>query len=546
MRRSSFTPAIAVVLLAGACGGGGPGAERKINGPGKEWPESFWNPAPTDGDLVIEGPCGSRFVFRAVATPTESNWLADMNVPLGQSALSGDNEAMRAITEQVRQGSVVGAFSDSDDPSDRHYYIGKYEVTANQYAAVMGNGCATPTEENNIPIDRISRFDAIEFARRLSEFGFSHSSAKARLPTVSGEAASVRLPTEAEWEFAARGGASVSVEDRLAPSYPMDGNPLQFEWFNSDDSCRGNLQSVGLLLPNPLGLHDMLGNVSEIVLDPFQLNRGGRLHGQPGGAMAKGGSCETRVEELRSAAREEFPDYDVEAGLAYAPAFTGFRLALGAPAIPSNQRLEAMEADWGQLRQTRTGAASGDDPATALRDIAGRIPDLKVAEDIAREAQKFDAEMAKRAEVESSTARASVAVGALLVRSYRFSMREIASREAALATLRQSSPDAAQAVERQLVDARAVAAITRDFYAQSLVSAADNYPETVLNDALKQVGADLRARYDRAGSDIPLANMACMFASQVKRYAANRPPGIQDYLEQIATAPPQDFVAACR
>ncbi len=532
-------------LLAGACGGGEAGSGRQVNGPGREWAESFWNRTPAEGDLVIEGPCGSRFVFRAVATPTESNWLADVNVPLGQTSVAGDDEAMRAITEQVRQSSIVGAFTDGDDPSERLYYIGKYEVTANQYAAVMGDGCAAPAEEKNIPVDQVSRFDAIEFTRRLSEYGFSHSEARERLPRVADEPASVRLPTEAEWEFAARGGVTVSVEERLAASYPMQ-DPLQHEWFNSDDSCRGNLQSVGVLLPNPLGLHDMLGNASEIVLDPFQLNRGGRLHGQPGGAMAKGGSCNTRIEDLRSAAREEFPDYDVAEGKAYAPGFTGFRLALGAPAIPSNQRLEAMEKDWDVLRQPRTGAAMGDDPAAALRGIAGRMTDLETAEAIAREAGKFDLEMAKRAEVEASTARASIANGALLVRSYRLSMKEITGREISLAKLRSAGSDAAPGVERQLADAQGVARMTRDFYAQALVNAADNYPERVLNDALKQVSGDLRTRYDRSGSDIPLANMACMFVSQVKDYAVNRSPGFQDYLDQIATAPPEDFAAACR
>ncbi|NVN38350.1 SUMF1/EgtB/PvdO family nonheme iron enzyme [Komagataeibacter swingsii] len=50
----------------------------------------------------------------------------------------------------------------------------------------------------------------------------------------------------------------------------------------------GALQPVGTLKPNPLGLYDILGEVDQIMLDPYRLNRVGRLHGQVGGVLLRG------------------------------------------------------------------------------------------------------------------------------------------------------------------------------------------------------------------------------------------------------------------
>jgi len=501
----------------------------------------MWNAKPAEGDTIIDGPCGSRFVFRAVPTPTDSNWLADFNVSLGQSSVS-DESALRAITEQVRQGSVVGAFSEGDDPASRFYYIGKYEVTVDQYAAVMGQGCPTPSNEGTLPIEKVSLFDAVEFTRRLSEFGFSNPQAKEKLPTASGEPAYIRLPTEAEWEFASRGGASVSVEERLAPTYPMDADPTQFEWFESDDSCRGSLQPVGYLRPNPLGLHDILGNVAEIVSDPFRINRGGRLHGQSGGVTARGGSCATPLNQLRSAARTEFPEFDTATGKANTPAMTGLRLALGAPVIPTNQRLGLLENDWDNLRQLRS---SEDDPAAALRRLAAGLQDLATAQSIAREASRFDGEMAKRAEIEAATARSSVANGAMLVRNYRLVMNEIAGREAALPELRKSDANIAKKQEETLQAARTVSKLTRDLYVQSIVSASQSYPDKVLDEALEQVERELRSRYSQSGGSIPIADMACVFVSQAKDFKLNNPPSFDTYMNLLAKGSGQEFSRTC-
>ena len=104
----------------------------------------------------------------------------------------------------------------------------------------------------------------------------------------------MRLPTEVEWEFA-RGGIKVNAAEFAEPRYPMpDGKINQYEWFGGTQSSNSKINRIGVLLPNPLGLHDMLGNVSEMTLDAFRLNKFDRQYGSAGSYVIRGSTTCSR------------------------------------------------------------------------------------------------------------------------------------------------------------------------------------------------------------------------------------------------------------
>lgn len=123
------------------------------------------------------------------------------------------------------------------------FSIGKYEVTQEEWEIVMGNNPAS-CKGSKRPVERVSWNDCQEFIRKLNIMTGKH----------------FRLPTEAEWEFAARGG-------NLSNGYKYAGgnNDGKVAWnkWNSGHSTH----DVGQKIPNELGLYDMSGNVEEWCLD---------------------------------------------------------------------------------------------------------------------------------------------------------------------------------------------------------------------------------------------------------------------------------------
>jgi formylglycine-generating enzyme required for sulfatase activity len=121
------------------------------------------------------------------------------------------------------------------------FWIGKYEVTQRQWQVIMGSKPAGSTrcgEDVDCPVEFISWDDAQEFIRRVGQ--------------------GMRLPTEAEWELAARGGTTGA---RYAP---LD----HVAWHRGN--ALGKTQPVGRKRPNAYGAHDMLGNVWEWCQDTYE------------------------------------------------------------------------------------------------------------------------------------------------------------------------------------------------------------------------------------------------------------------------------------
>lgn len=126
------------------------------------------------------------------------------------------------------------------------YFIGKYEVTQALWVAVMGSNPSGFRGDDNLPVENISWNMAMEFITKLN--------------AITGKR--YRMPTEAEWELAAR-------EALLSQKYPYSGsyNVDEVAWYC--DNAENMTHPVGQKKPNPRGIYDMSGNVFELCYDWF-------------------------------------------------------------------------------------------------------------------------------------------------------------------------------------------------------------------------------------------------------------------------------------
>jgi formylglycine-generating enzyme required for sulfatase activity len=145
----------------------------------------------------------------------------------------------------IPAGSFVMGSYNADDEDPPHvvglaeYYIGKHEITQREWQAVMGNSPAQHVGEN-LPVENVSWEEAVEFAARLSEMTEQK----------------YRLPTEAEWEYAARAGSTTDFH--FGNDTLMLGD---YAWHAGNSG--GTTHPVGMKLSNDWGLHDVAGNVWE-------------------------------------------------------------------------------------------------------------------------------------------------------------------------------------------------------------------------------------------------------------------------------------------
>jgi formylglycine-generating enzyme required for sulfatase activity len=129
------------------------------------------------------------------------------------------------------------------------FYLAKYEVTQEQWMTVMGSINPSNFLSPDRPVDEVSWNDVQDFLQRLNAIEKSHG---------------YRLPTEAEWEYAARAGSETSYCYGDDP----DGAELgRYAWFERNSGKQTH--PVGMLSPNAWGLYDMHGNVTEWVQDRY-------------------------------------------------------------------------------------------------------------------------------------------------------------------------------------------------------------------------------------------------------------------------------------
>jgi len=168
-----------------------------------------------------------------------------------QSTVSRDAigiEFVKIAAGEFMMGCSTGDEQCQPDERPRHrvqitknFEIGKFEVTQAQWVAVMGSNPSSNKADNH-PVETVSKLEAQEFIAKLN---------------ARNDGYRYRLPTEAEWEYAARSGKD------SPHSGPLD----QVAWHaaNSDDETH----PVGRKSPNAFGLYDMQGNVREWVSDLY-------------------------------------------------------------------------------------------------------------------------------------------------------------------------------------------------------------------------------------------------------------------------------------
>ncbi|HEY5673309.1 MAG TPA: SUMF1/EgtB/PvdO family nonheme iron enzyme [Malonomonas sp.] len=185
------------------------------------------------------------------------------------------------------------------------FYLGRYEVTQRQWTAVMGYNPSQAAQGDDYPVDSISWTEANEFAS-----------------TLSGGSKGYRLPTEAEWEYAARSGGKL---EKFSGSDNVD----DVSWH--EENAAEASHPVGQKQPNGLGFYDMSGNLYEWCLDRYAADYYQRSPQQnPSGAeqgtdrTRRGGSWDSRTSYSRTSYRTERPEQE------FSSSITGFRLALPA------------------------------------------------------------------------------------------------------------------------------------------------------------------------------------------------------------------------
>jgi formylglycine-generating enzyme required for sulfatase activity/tRNA A-37 threonylcarbamoyl transferase component Bud32 len=249
----------------------------------------------------------------------QAETAAALRVPAKTSVDLGNGVKMELVlipAGEFMMGSLETEKDRSSDEGPQHrvrisqsFYMGKYEVTQEQYEAVTGNNPSRFQGAKN-PVEQVSWHDAMEFCKRLSE-------------KVGRE---IRLPTEAEWEYACRSGTPTAFHYGNSLSSDQANFNGNFPYGGAGKGVyRRKMVSVGSFQPNAWGLYDMHGNVWKWCGDVWHENYTGAptdgsawmTGGTQDFRVLRGGSWGESADDCRSSSRHWLTPADTDSELGF-------------------------------------------------------------------------------------------------------------------------------------------------------------------------------------------------------------------------------------
>lgn len=291
-------PSVELGLYAGVQISGVPGNVYVVQRAPQPAPPESWRSlafvlltSPTCLFIDTNRPAQGTGFYRAVPQdpPTNMVFLPGGTFTMGTSTNAPDHESNEAPPTRVTLS--------------RGFWVGKFEVTQGEYFDVTGTNPSVFPGDLTRPVSSVSWPDATNYCWLLTQ----RELAAGRIPAGT----HYRLPTEAEWEYAARAGTSTRFSYGDDPNYSSLTN---YAWYFVNGDLK--VHSVGQKLPNPWGLYDIHGNVFEWCQDWLGDLPGGSVtdpQGPPsnpiGWKVIRGGGYDFSESSCRSAKRYFFGNH---------------------------------------------------------------------------------------------------------------------------------------------------------------------------------------------------------------------------------------------